>query len=103
MWGGRESSTQTGTEPITFATNPGDLLATCFSRRSMHEWPAQASKALSLEQKQAIVDFEMALSTAQLLDNKGGLLTSAGATGGPEFLSKVTTPAFTSASTILWV
>jgi hypothetical protein len=27
MWDGRESSTQTGTQKITFATNPGDLLA----------------------------------------------------------------------------
>ncbi|MBV9227514.1 MAG: hypothetical protein JOY85_26055, partial [Acidobacteriaceae bacterium] len=27
MWDGRESSPQTGTQKITFATNPGDLLA----------------------------------------------------------------------------
>src|SRR4029077_18735912 len=27
MWDGRESSSQTGTKPITFATNPTDLLA----------------------------------------------------------------------------
>jgi len=27
MWDGRESSAQTGTQKITFATNPGDLLA----------------------------------------------------------------------------
>lgn len=27
MWDGRESSTQTGTQRITYATNPGDLLA----------------------------------------------------------------------------
>jgi cytochrome c peroxidase len=27
MWDGRESSTQTGTQKITFVSNPGDLLA----------------------------------------------------------------------------
>src|ERR1700722_20228446 len=27
MWDGRESATQTGTQKITFSTNPGDLLA----------------------------------------------------------------------------
>jgi hypothetical protein len=95
MWDGRESSTQTGTQPITFPTNPGDLVADLMHQAlAATSGHAQASKSLSTEQQEAIVDFEMALSTAQLIDRKAGFLQSNGATGGPAVLSQNTTPAF---------
>jgi len=95
MWDGRESSTQTGTQRITFATNPGDLLADlahqALDATNNH---AQASVALTAQQQQAIVNFEMALSTAQAFDYQAGALNANGATGGPTILGTQTTQAF---------
>jgi len=48
---------------------------------------AQAAVALTQAQRQAIVDFETALFTAQITDTSAGSLTAAGATGGPVALS----------------
>jgi cytochrome c peroxidase len=95
MWDGRESSIQTGTQPITPATNPADLIAD-LRHQSMDatNGHAQASQPLTPEQQQAIVDFEMALSTAQVMDYQAGLLNANGAKGGPRLLSTETTPAF---------
>ena len=69
MWDGRESSAQTGTQKITFPTNPGDLLADLAHQADdatrIH---ASGSKPLTPQQLEAIVNFEMALSTAQAYD-----------------------------------
>jgi hypothetical protein len=95
MWDGRESSTQTGTQKISYATNPADLLFDLahqsFDAANGH---AQGTTPLTPAQQQAIVNFEMALSTAQVFDYGAGLLYGGGASGGPEVLSSQTTPAF---------
>jgi cytochrome c peroxidase len=84
MWDGRESSTQTGTTPITFATNPGDLLSD-LKHQSVDATTghAQATTPPSSEQQQQIVAFEIALSTAQDLDFIAGSLDADTASGGP--------------------
>ena len=85
MWDGRESSTQTGTTPIIYdQTNPqGNLL---FDLRHQSDdattGHAQGAHITPLQQQQ-IVDFEMALSTAQVVDRHAGSLTRGGAKGGP--------------------
>lgn len=95
MWDGRESSPQTGTQEITFATNPADLRADlahqAFDATNGH---AQASTPLTPAQQQAIVDFEMGLSTAQSFDFRAGALDTDGATGGASTLALQTTPTF---------
>lgn len=84
MWDGRESSLQTGTQKITYATNPGDLLADlahqAIDATTLH---AQASAAPTAVQVNDIVNFETALRTAQAIDFQAGLLKSGGANGGP--------------------
>jgi cytochrome c peroxidase len=95
MWDGRESSSQTGTQKITFPTNPADLLGDLAHQAvDATNGHAQASTPLMPEQQQAIVNFEMALSTAQAIDYKAGALNSNGATGGPFTLGTQTTSAF---------
>ena len=93
MWDGRESSAQTGTKPITFATNPSDLLVD-LAHQSVDATfgHAQASTAPTPEQQQKIVAFEMALSTAQEIEFGAGALDVHGASGGPVPL--VTQPFF---------
>jgi hypothetical protein len=93
MWDGRESSTQTGTKPITFATNPADLLSDLAHQAlDATNGHAQATTPLTTQQQQHIVAFEMALSTAQVLDFLAGPLNIQGASGGPVPL--VTQPFF---------
>jgi hypothetical protein len=95
MFDGRESSTQTGTQPITFATNPTDLMADLAHQAlDATNGHAQASTPLTLEQQHAIADFEMTLYTAQALDYRAGALNANGATGGPAALATQTMPAF---------
>src|SRR5580704_1715242 len=69
MWDGRESSPQTGTEKITYPTNPGDLLSDlghqAIDATNIH---AQASTPLTAQQIQDIVNFETSLRTAQAID-----------------------------------
>ena len=95
MWDGRESSAQTGTQKITFATNPGDLLANLAHQSvdatNIH---AQGSTPLTPQQQQDIVNFEMALSTAQAYDYGAGALNAHGANGGPVNLVTQTMAAF---------
>jgi hypothetical protein len=95
MFDGRESSAQTGTQKITFATNPADLLAD-LAHQSLDatNGHAQASTPLTPQQQQAIVGFEMSLSTAQTFDYQAGWLNAYGAAGGPSVLALQTTPAF---------
>jgi cytochrome c peroxidase len=84
MWDGRESSPQTGTNKITYETNPTDLLSDLAHQATdataLH---AQSDKLLTPEQQQEIVDFEMQLITAQAYDWRAGELTGHGAKGGP--------------------
>jgi cytochrome c peroxidase len=84
MWDGRESSPQTGTEKITYPTNPGDLLSDlghqAIDATNIH---AQASTPLTAQQVQDIVNFETSLRTAQAIDFEAGLLNVNGANGGP--------------------
>ncbi len=95
MWDGRESSPLTGTQAITFATNPGDLM-TDLAHQALDatNGHAQASIPLTPQQQQAIVQFETALSTAQAFDYRAGALNANGATGGPQILASQTVPAF---------
>ncbi|HXP83636.1 MAG TPA: hypothetical protein VN841_02895 [Bryobacteraceae bacterium] len=95
MWDGRESSTQTGTQKITFPTNPGDLLADLAHQAvDATTGHAQASQPPTALQQQAIVNFEMALATAQAFDYGAGALNSNGVTGGPVALGTNTMAAF---------
>jgi hypothetical protein len=95
MWDGRESSTQTGTQKITFGANPADLLADLAHQAlDATNGHAQGTTPLTMEQQQAIVEFEMALSTAQAVDYRAGALDANGATGGPLSIATQTRPAF---------
>ena len=85
MFDGRESSTQTGTKPITpSASSPGDLqfdlLHQSVDATMGH---AQATTRPTPQQQQQIVAFEMGLSTAQAVDFGAGSLEAHGAHGGP--------------------
>ena len=95
MWDGRESSPQTGTQKITFTTNPADLLGD-LEHQAMDavSGHAQGAMALSPQQQQAIAEFEMALSTAQAIDYRAGALDAGKARGGPAELARKTKPAF---------
>jgi hypothetical protein len=95
MWDGRESSTQTGTQKITFPTNPSDLV-TDLAHQALDatNGHAQGSTSLTPQQQQAIADFEMALTTAQAFDYRAGLLNANGATGGPVAIAQNTTTNF---------
>jgi cytochrome c peroxidase len=88
MFDGRESSPQTGTEKITYATNPSDLLADlahqAIDATTIH---AQAATPPTAQQVQDIVNFEMQLRTAQAIDFRAGLLSADGANGGPVALA----------------
>jgi len=95
MWDGRESSAQTGTQKITFPTNPADLLADlAHQANGATLGHAQASKPLTVQQQQDIVNFEMSLITAQAYDYLAGPLNGKGATGGPTALATQTLPPF---------
>ena len=90
MWDGRESSSQTGTNPIkpTGGHNPNDLL-TDLRHQSLDatNGHAQGSTPLTMQQQQQIVNFETGLSTAQTFDFGAGSLEAQGARGGPVALS----------------
>ena len=95
MWDGRESSPQTGTQKITFPTNPGDLLADLAHQAlDATNGHAQGAQPLTVQQQQEIVNFETALYTAQAFDYQAGALNAQGATGGPLTLGLQTAPAF---------
>jgi hypothetical protein len=95
MWDGRESSSQTGTQKITYETNPSDLIADLAHQAlDATNGHAQASSPLTPEQQQAIVNFEMSLTAAQAIDDRAGPLDLGGAAGGPEVLATITRPAF---------
>ncbi len=88
MWDGRESSPQTGTQKITYATNPGDLLADLTHQAiDAIAGHAQGTTPPTTAQLEEIVNFETSLRTAQAIDFQAGLLNSNGATGGPVALA----------------
>ena len=90
MFDGRESSPQTGTQKITYATNPGDLLADLAHQAiDATTGHAQASAPPSAAQVQDIVNFETSLRTAQAIDFRAGFLNANGAGGGPSALGSL--------------
>jgi hypothetical protein len=88
MFDGRESSSLTGTQKITYVAPPHDLDNLIFDLKhqsldaTMGHAQGDGSRPTADEQTQ-IVNFEMALSTAQIIDNFAGRLDGRGATGGP--------------------
>jgi len=90
MWDGRETFRSTTSSDCLFGTT------TCYEplRFDLGDQAngatlghAQAAAPLSAAQRDAIVDFELALYTAQVQDRDAGHLTAHGARGGPDFLA----------------
>lgn len=80
MWDGRETKGPLD-DGNTFGANlRADLMHQALDATLGH---AQAAVAPSDAQLNAIVDFELALSTAQVADYRAGLLNGGGALGGP--------------------
>jgi len=83
MWDGRESSPQTGTQKFSYDTNPADLLAN-LAHQAIDATTGHAQGSVPTDaQVQDIVNFEMALTSAQGYDHFAGALNVHGATGGP--------------------
>jgi cytochrome c peroxidase len=99
MFDGRESSPLTGTVKITYVPPPHDLdnLLSDLAHQSLDATNGHAqgdgSRPTPAERQQ-IVNFEMALFTAQAAGNGTGLLSAQGGTGGP--LPLLTQPFFIS-------
>jgi cytochrome c peroxidase len=91
MFDGRESSTQTGTLPITYSkTDPLGNLLSDLAHQSVDATLGHAQAippGPTPDQQQAIVSFETQLFVAQAVDSNAGNLQSAGASGGPAALS----------------
>jgi hypothetical protein len=88
MFDGRESSTLTGTTKILPANYP-DSLVSDLMHQSLDATKGHAEgdgTRPTLQEQQQIVDFEMALFTAQATGNSTGNLNAQGATGGPKAL-----------------
>ena len=89
MWDGRETfkdATSPNCTPGTttcFALLHFDLADQSNTATTDH---AQAAAALTTAQREAIVAFEMTLTTAQVRDDQAGHLHAYGAKGGPHFL-----------------
>lgn len=82
MWDGRES-TPAPTQKITSANYPAALLADLAHQAlDAVNGHAQGTTPLTDAQQQAIVSFEMGLTTAQIADLSAGLLTAHGGEGG---------------------
>jgi len=96
MFDGRESSAATGTTKILFSNYPTSLLND-LAHQSLDATNGHAqgdgTRPTPAEQQQ-IVNFEMALFTAQAVGHSTGLLNAQGATGGP--LPLLTQPFFIS-------
>lgn len=88
MFDGRESTPRTGTQKIDYVPPPNNLdsLLTDLAHQSVDATTGHAqgdgTRPTAAEQ-QEIVNFEMALSTAQAFDLHSGLLNANGANGGP--------------------
>ena len=94
MFDGRESTPVTGTTKISYNNYPDSLVAD-LKHQSVDATTGHAqgdgSRPTAAEQQQ-IVDFEMALTTAQAIGNQTGWLNARDATGGP--LTLVSQPFF---------
>lgn len=96
MFDGRESSAATGTTKILYSNYPNSLLSD-LAHQAVDATLGHAQgipPGPTPEQQQAIVNFEMALSTAQAFSTTAGLLNRQGANGGP--LPLTTQPFFIS-------
>ena len=92
MWDGRETQRDATSTDCIFNTTicfaPLHLdLATQTNDATLGH--AQGAKPLTTDQRNAIVDFELGLHTAQQQDNDAGRLNVHGANGGPAFLTGV--------------
>ena len=90
MWDGRETQRDATSTDCIFNTTicfaPLHLdLATQTNDATLGH--AQGAKPLTTDQRNAIVDFELGLHTAQQQDNDAGRLNVHGAYGGPAFLT----------------
>ncbi len=89
MFDGRESTPATGTTKIIFGNYPSSLLSD-LAHQSLDATVIHAqgdgTRPTPAEQEQ-IVNFEMQLFTAQVLDSRAGLLNQDGANGGPALLT----------------
>jgi cytochrome c peroxidase len=89
MFDGRESSAATGTTKILYSNYPTSLVDD-LKHQSVDATTGHAQGDGSRptpDEQQQIVNFEMALSTAQIIDNVAGRLDGRGATGGPVVLT----------------
>ena len=96
MFDGRESSAATGTTKILYSNYPTSLLNDLTHQSvdaTINHAQGNGTRPTPAEQQQ-IVNFEMALFTAQTIGNYAGRLDARGASGGPEAL--VTQPFFLS-------
>jgi cytochrome c peroxidase len=84
MFDGRETIAPLTAEASFPANLKTDLLQQSIDATLTH---AQASEAPTLDQQNAIVNFELGLNSAQALDFRAGWLNLAGALGGPANLS----------------
>ena len=98
MFDGRESTPATGTTKILYANYPNsllnDLAHQSVDATNIHA-QGDGTRPTPAEQQQ-IVNFEMSLFTAQIIDNYAGRLDAKDVTGGP--LPLVTQPFFISAN-----
>lgn len=92
MWDGRETLRDPASTDCLFGTT------TCFAplhvdladqANTATTGHAQATTPLTTAQRDAIVDFELGLYTAQQQDDRAGRLSVHGANGGPSFLASV--------------
>jgi cytochrome c peroxidase len=87
MWDGRESSALTGTEKILYnAAEPAAALVRNLLHQSFDATVGHAEgdgTRPTASERQRIVDFELALFTAQTTTGVGQLWSAHGATGGP--------------------
>lgn len=89
MVDGRESTPATGTTKIVYSNYPTSLLNDLAHQSvdaTINHAQGDGTRPTPAEQQQ-IVDFETKLFTAQLFDNRAGLLNADGAQGGPTPLS----------------
>lgn len=84
MFDGRETVAPLSSRNTFLANLRADLVHQALDATLGH---AQASAAPTNAQLQAIVDFELALYTAQRVDNAAGVLNAQGAEGGPAALT----------------
>jgi hypothetical protein len=92
MWDIRETTTLFLPPPFTEPSSLNDQLKAQANHATLRHAQAVAP-GLTDSQQQSIVSFELALYSAQILDEQAGLLSGDGATGGPRALSTQPVPA----------